>query len=70
MVDNFAARGYPEECYKKYSDLVDIANHIREKGQEYGTTTGRPRRIGWFDINSTIKAVELTGATEIALMHL
>lgn len=27
----------------------DLAHHIREVGREYGTTTGRPRRIGWLD---------------------
>jgi len=46
-----------------------ISHRIRERGGEYGTTTGRPRRIGWLDIDMTRKAVELTGATEIALMH-
>ncbi len=29
--------------------LGDLAHHIREVGHEYGTTTGRPRRIGWLD---------------------
>ena len=29
--------------------LDEIGNQIREVGREYGTTTGRPRRIGWFD---------------------
>ncbi|MGE5329931.1 MAG: adenylosuccinate synthase [Deltaproteobacteria bacterium] len=29
--------------------LDEIGNRIRERGQEYGTTTGRPRRCGWFD---------------------
>lgn len=29
--------------------LGDLAHHIREVGREYGTTTGRPRRIGWLD---------------------
>ncbi len=27
----------------------DIGNYIRERGNEYGTTTRRPRRCGWFD---------------------
>ena len=32
------------------TELFDeIGNQIREVGKEYGTTTGRPRRIGWFD---------------------
>lgn len=46
-----------------------LADRIREAGNEFGTTTGRPRRIGWFDIDKTKEAVELTGATEIAIMH-
>src|SRR4051794_8318847 len=28
----------------------DIGKHLRDKGGEYGTTTGRPRRCGWLDI--------------------
>jgi adenylosuccinate synthase len=28
----------------------EIANQIREQGHEYGTTTGRPRRVGWIDL--------------------
>ena len=52
------------------SEVVDpVAHQIREKGKEYGTTTGRPRRIGWFDVEKTIEAVNLTGAMEVALMH-
>jgi len=43
---------------------------IRERGNEYGTTTGRPRRCGWFDAVSTRYAARLTGVTDIALMHL
>lgn len=27
----------------------DLATHLREKGREYGSTTGRPRRVGWLD---------------------
>jgi len=45
----------------------DIAEHIRIRGSEFGTTTGRPRRIGWLDFDMTKLSIELTGATEIAL---
>ena len=31
----------------------DLANKIREQGHEYGTTTGRPRRVGWLDAVAT-----------------
>jgi len=47
----------------------DIGNDIRKKGNEFGTTTGRPRRIGWLDESMTKLSIELTGATEIALTH-
>ena len=29
--------------------MMKLVDQIREVGREYGTTTGRPRRVGWFD---------------------
>ncbi len=58
-----------EEYYGDCNCEWCISHKIREKGAEYGTTTGRPRRIGWFDLDLTKHAVELTGATELAIMH-
>ena len=46
------------------------ADLIREKGGEYGTTTGRPRRIGWLDLVQVRQAVRVSGLTEIALTKL
>ena len=46
------------------------AELIREKGGEYGTTTGRPRRIGWLDLVQVRQAVRVSGLTEIALTKL
>jgi adenylosuccinate synthase len=40
---------------------------IRERGREYGTTTGRPRRTGWFDAVAARYVVRLNGITRIAL---
>jgi adenylosuccinate synthase len=40
---------------------------IRERGREYGTTTGRPRRVGWFDAVAAAYVARLNGATEVAL---
>ncbi len=40
---------------------------IRERGNEYGTTTRRPRRCGWFDAVAAKYSVELCGVTHIAL---
>lgn len=44
-----------------------LGDEIREKGGEYGTTTGRPRRIGWLDLEATKFAVEVCGITELAI---
>jgi adenylosuccinate synthase len=40
---------------------------LRQIGNEYGTTTGRPRRCGWFDAVAARTVVRLNGVTEIAL---
>jgi len=54
------------------SEILDnkiLADKIRFAGKEFGTTTGRPRRIGWFDLDMTKRAIELSGVSELALMH-
>lgn len=43
---------------------------IREKGHEYGTTTGRPRRVGWFDSVIVRHAVRVNGIDSLAVMSL
>jgi adenylosuccinate synthase len=45
-------------------------NKLRERGNEYGTTTGRPRRCGWFDLVAGRYSVLLNGYDEIALTKL
>ncbi len=45
----------------------NIGNYIRERGNEYGTTTRRPRRCGWFDAMAVKYSVELNGITAVAL---
>ena len=40
---------------------------LREKGAEYGATTGRPRRVGWLDLPVVRQAVRLNGLTELAI---
>jgi len=44
-----------------------IGERLRAKGGEYGATTGRPRRCGWFDAVAARHGVALNGCTEIAL---
>ena len=45
----------------------NIGQYIRERGNEYGTTTRRPRRCGWFDAVAVRYSVDLCGVTMIAL---
>ena len=49
---------------------LEKGNDLREKGKEYGTTTGRPRRVGWLDLVQVRQAVRVNGLTEIALTKL
>lgn len=44
--------------------------HIRDMGNEYGTTTGRPRRCGWFDAVAARYTARLGGVTSVALTML
>jgi len=53
------------------TELVDeTGSKIREKGHEYGTTTGRPRRVGWLDLACVKYAVQLNGVTDLCIVHL
>jgi len=45
----------------------ETGQYLREKGNEYGTTTGRPRRCGWFDAFAVRHAADLSGVGEFAL---
>lgn len=47
-----------------------VGDRIREVGKEYGTTTGRPRRVGWLDLVALKYTAQLSGATGISLMLL
>ena len=42
-------------------------HHIREVGREYGTTTGRPRRVGWFDSVVLRHSRRVSGITDLSI---
>ena len=48
----------------------DLAEEIRERGGEYGTTTGRPRRVGWLDLVALRYAARLNSLTALAVTKL
>jgi len=51
-------------------DFGEDGERIRKNGHEFGTTTGRPRRCGWFDAVALRHAVRINGVDQIALMKL
>lgn len=52
---------FPTELNNEFGEL------LREKGQEFGATTGRPRRCGWIDLVALKYAVRVNGINELAL---
>lgn len=53
------------------TELTDaLGESIRQKGFEFGSTTGRPRRCGWLDAAALRLAVRLSGITGVALTKL
>lgn len=47
-----------------------LRDKIQRKGKEFGATTGRPRRCGWFDSVLVRYSLEINGITELAIMKL
>lgn len=47
-----------------------LLKHIQTKGEEFGATTGRPRRCGWFDVVIARHAARINGLDELAIMKL
>jgi adenylosuccinate synthase len=55
---------FPTELHDKFGD------YLRDVGHEYGTTTGRPRRIGWLDLVMARYAQRINGVTDFAMTKL
>ncbi len=48
----------------------ETGQYIRDKGHEYGTTTGRPRRCGWFDAVAASYSATIGAIDSVAMLHL
>ena len=48
----------------------DIGSRIAERGKEFGSVTGRPRRCGWFDVVAARKAIQLNSISGVGLMKM
>lgn len=48
----------------------EVGEHLRVRGNEYGSVTGRPRRCGWFDAAGLRRVVEINGVTGLCITKL
>ena len=46
----------------------EVGKHMREKGNEFGSTTGRERRCGWLDLVALKYSVRINGVTQLVMM--
>jgi len=61
---------FPTELYNADGMQSEAGQYMAEKGQEFGSTTGRPRRTGWFDAMVVQHAVRVAGVTSLAITKL
>jgi len=61
--------GYDGDPDDPRTESEKLAARIREAGGEYGTVTGRPRRVGWLDIPMLRHAARASGFTGLAVNH-
>ena len=48
----------------------DVGERLRQRGQEFGATTGRPRRTGWFDAAALKRSIQLNGCSGLCITKL
>jgi adenylosuccinate synthase len=53
------------------TELVDdIGRHLAKRGNEFGSTTGRPRRCGWFDAAALKRSIQINGVSGLCVTKL
>ncbi|MFC7138878.1 adenylosuccinate synthase [Halosimplex aquaticum] len=61
--------GYDGDPENPRTEREELAVYIRDEGHEYGTVTGRPRRVGWLDVPMLRHAARANGFTGLAVNH-
>ncbi len=61
---------FPTELYDGEQLLDDVGHHLAEKGHEFGSTTGRPRRCGWFDAVALRRSVQINSVSGLCITKL
>jgi adenylosuccinate synthase len=50
--------------------IDDVGERLRQRGQEFGATTGRPRRTGWFDAAAMKRSIQINGVSGLCITKL
>ncbi|VAX13196.1 Adenylosuccinate synthetase [hydrothermal vent metagenome] len=61
---------FPTELYDGEGLLDETGHHMAEKGHEFGSTTGRPRRCGWFDAVALRRSAQINSVSGLCLTKL
>ncbi|VAX05641.1 Adenylosuccinate synthetase [hydrothermal vent metagenome] len=61
---------FPTELYDGEGLLDEVGHHLAEKGHEFGSTTGRPRRCGWFDAVALRRSTQINSVTGMCITKL
>ena len=61
---------FPTELYDAVDKQDPIGKHMATKGHEFGATTGRARRCGWFDAAALKRSIQINGVSGLCVMKL
>ena len=61
---------FPTELYDAVDKQDPVGKHMADKGHEFGATTGRARRCGWFDAAALKRSIQINGVTGLCVMKL
>lgn len=61
---------FPTELYDALDKVDPVGKHMATKGHEFGATTGRARRCGWFDAAALKRAIQINGVSGLCVMKL
>ena len=61
---------FPTELYDAVDKLDPVGKHMSDKGHEFGATTGRARRCGWFDAAALKRSIQINGVSGLCITKL
>jgi adenylosuccinate synthase len=61
---------FPTELYDAVDKLDPVGKHMATRGHEFGATTGRARRCGWFDAAALKRAIQINGVSGLCVTKL